>query len=256
MKDRALVAVVVVTLGSVLSVCQGAAKVQHRDNTWVLENERLEVEVHAPSGRISVRDKNAAYTWRQPTARAAAATDRFRNVERLPGPQHGISFETNVTTRGSRTLRLNVKMTVPEVNADVIFEVDATARHVPIDSFVCFDPLVLDAPKACLALSAHGDGLLIDATDMSWRGRRYSFYGGPRLDMPWIGLTDMSKGYICLMETADDGAIVLRDVLAGGRKTLAPQVRWRDSKGAFRYPRKWRYRFCATGGYVALAKSY
>jgi hypothetical protein len=170
----------------------------------------------------------------------------LRNVRQVP---NGMAWETTRKTPDQYT----VTLTLPNEAADLVVETDAPDRSGPITDFEPLAPFTLDSKQAFMPFARYCDGLLMDCDDMRWRGNRLAMYSA---DMPWIGLTDLDKGYMLLAETPDDGVVELGASDANGKPRLAPVMHWESSKGQFRYPRRMMISFLDHGGYVAICKRY
>ncbi|HID07385.1 MAG TPA: hypothetical protein EYP10_09585, partial [Armatimonadetes bacterium] len=84
--------------------------------------------------------------------------------------------------------------------------------------------------------------------------QHWSTYG--RLDMPWVGVTDGTKGYMLLWEDPDDGMCVFDAFATPIGKVLAPVAFHEPCMRKFSYARRIRYCFVHKGGYVAICKRY
>jgi len=166
----------------------------------------------------------------------------------------GITFEAMGRATDGREVACNVTLRLPDGAADVAVEVDLADRSQAAPAFTVFDPLVLDAEKGFVIAARYQDGLLVATDDMAFQDRWWTTHG--TLDMPWVGLTDLKKGYLLLAETPDNARVQLRQVQVGDRKLLAPALYWEDSKGQFRYPRRFLWSFVDQGGHVAICKRY
>jgi hypothetical protein len=96
------------------------------------------------------------------------------------------------------------------------------------------------------------EGISYPVDDASIEPMRLIAYGGHGICMSFFGATDGERGYMALLETADDAAI--RIGRPHGRLTIAPE--WEGQKGRFAYTRRMRYVFLAEGGHVAMCKRY
>jgi hypothetical protein len=220
---------------------------------WTLENAALRVTVNAQSGTLAVKDKTSGYEWRQ-TAVSVPKEPRFLEVRELSGPK-GIAFQADFSASKKKTVRLLVTMTLPETGADLVVTADMADRETKISEISFLDPLVLDTPGAALVVADYTNGHAYPVSEKPFpRGR----WQTSRLDMPWVGVCDITKGigYMIIVETSDDGFIAARPVKVDGREVVAPQVGWTGSTGKFSYARKVVYHFASKGGYVALAKRY
>ena len=179
--------------------------------------------------------------------------DLYQEVSPTQGPA-GIRFRTVVRT--PQPLDLLITLTVPDGAPDVVLDIDTPDRSVTLSRhFVAVPPLLLDTPKGAVCVADYSNGHLYPL-DME-PFPRWSFNAN-RLDMPWIGLVDLERGfgYALILETSDDCAVQLREESTPTGKTKAPVVEWWAACRTFNYPRRLRLSFRSRGGYVALAKAY
>ncbi|MFO0909740.1 MAG: glycoside hydrolase [Isosphaeraceae bacterium] len=223
--------------------------VRHNGDHWTIENARLRVELLPAKGVFSVFDKDAHVTYRPPFDAAAA----FNHVKAMTD---GVTFEAEFWCRG-KTAPTRVQLTVPGNGSDLRLHADRANRHDPVEMSAFLPPLAVVGVKSVpvLAVSDYSNGHLypldLDPFPARW-------HAGDRLDMPWVGVTDLAagNGYALILDTPDDAVIELKSHPFEGRKLWVPQLLWLGSKGTFDHPRSARYRFVAKGGYVALAKAY
>ncbi len=174
----------------------------------------------------------------------------LRNVRQIEG---GIAYETT-SPAGGAEVDCTVTLRLPDDSPDLVVETDIADQTAGVRPFGPIRPFVIDSERAFVPAARYCDGLLMDCDDMRWRGNRWSTYAG--LDMPWVGLTDLGKGYLLLAETPDDGVVLMDAVEMAGKARLAPVMLWENSKGQFRYPRRMMISFVDRGGYVAICKRY
>ncbi|NOY80561.1 MAG: hypothetical protein GXP31_06105 [Kiritimatiellaeota bacterium] len=178
----------------------------------------------------------------------------FRDVRGVSSPA-GVRFR--VALRTPQKLDVLLTLTVPDREADLVVDVDMPDRNTRVvRQFVVLPPFLLDTPEAALVVADYCNGHLYPLNAEPFP--RGSFFNGNRLDMPWLGVVDLSKGfgYALILDTSDDCGVRLRRERTGTGRTRAPVVEWWAAKRTFRIPRRLRYRFRSTGGYVALAKAY
>jgi hypothetical protein len=178
----------------------------------------------------------------------AAPPPRLQNVRMVA---NGIAFETPL--KAGAVAQATTTLTLPTEAADLVIDTDLPDRSVSVSGLEPIGAFVLDSKQAFMPFARYCDGLLMDCDDMRWRGNRLAMYSA---DMPWIGMTDLTKGYMLLAETPDDGVVELRASDVNGHPRLAPVMQWENSKGEFRYARRLRVCFLDTGGYVAICKRY
>ena len=96
------------------------------------------------------------------------------------------------------------------------------------------------------------EGIAYPVDDETLKPMSYHLYGGHGLCMPWWGATDLTRGMMAIVETADDAVIDVPRI--AGTLCLAPK--WQPQKGHFGPPRTIRYVFFDAGGYTAMCKRY
>jgi len=250
---------IVVTISAVLVVGAFAfseTKVSRDGEKWTLENKQIRVTIDAQSGTFAVLEKAGGHEWKQIPRGEQKDGPRFRNVQEVGGPKRGLSLEVSVESQPRQGgVSLSVRLTLPEEGADLFIEADMAQRDTEIPNIPFLEALLHDSPAGVLVVADYCDGHLIPL-DMKPFPRRW--FSASRLDMPWVGLCDLEKGfgYMLLVETPDDASIEMRTVRTGDRELVAPRVVWTASKKQFRYPRRLMYHFARNGGYVALAKRY
>ena len=226
-----------------------ASSITRKGELWQIDNARLRVTVQPTEGSFTVLDKRCGYVWRQPKTKAVG----YRSVARVANPT-GIRFSTEIKSRGQK-LPLIMRLSVPDVGAELILDIDMPNRARRMPPFAALAPLLLDSDDGALAVADYSNGHLYPL-DMQPFPR--TFFSGHRLDMPWVGIVDIRKGYgyALILDTSDDCGVRMKEYNVNGRATRAPVVEWWASFRQFRYPRRMRYSFVAEGGYVALAKQY
>lgn len=234
------------------SALAAEVRVQQRGEVWVVEDERLEVRVEASAGALVVRDKACGYTWQQPPKETPSTQPRFRDVQALP---NGLSFEADFGATKGRPNAVRVSLTLVAGTGDVSIVADMADRSVEVAPFPFLEPFLLDTPSGVLAIADYCNGHIYP---LDTRPFPRTTFSASRLDMPWVGLCDLEKGfgYALILETSDDATVRCNAYKVGEREVVAPQILWQPSKGRFAYPRRLLYRFVAQGGYVALAKAY
>ena len=187
------------------------------------------------------------------SARHTGMPSALSDVRPLENGKNGVRFTARCPVPGRKTVEARMMLTVPPGAAELVVDVDLPDRQLAMSSFRLFPPLSIDRPDAVLLFAAYYNGLAVPVTDTTWR-RRHMTLG--QLDLPWVGVTDGTKGHVIIGETPDDLDVHLDPVKSAGATLLLPSVHCRNSKGKFRYARRLRWRFVHEGGIVALAKSY
>lgn len=140
---------------------------------------------------------------------------------------------------------------------ELLLTVTADDPEQATGGFAVLHPLVLDRPGGRLLGARYNNGIGVPTDDLTWAGQTWTTYG--TLDMPWIGLTDGTLGYMLLWElpvSCDNGAARFERVVVGDRTLLAPAVHHHAVKGTFAAPRTVRYSFTQDGGHVSICKRY
>ncbi|MEN6345631.1 MAG: glycoside hydrolase [Armatimonadia bacterium] len=167
-----------------------------------------------------------------------------------------VSFKTQLRTTSGVEFPATITFTLEPKSADLRITVDADPT-LKLGAFTALHPLVLDRPGTRILAAKYGDGIGVPIDDLSWNGQTWNTYGG--LDMPWVGLTDGTIGYMLLWElpvSCDNGAARIERVVADKKDLLGVWVRHDPILGTFGAPRTVRYSFAQSGGHVALCKLF
>ncbi|SMC91954.1 glycoside hydrolase [Pedobacter nyackensis] len=229
-------------------VIKGQTSVRQRGDVWLLENDHLRVNVDAKSGALTVYDKGGNRQWKQ----APLSERHIRNVSAMDGPVRGLQFETEF---GTKPYVLTLKLTLSNTSSDLFIEADMKDRNTIIEEIPFLDPFQLNSESGALAIADFSNGHLYPLDLKPFPKTRF---GTSLLDMPWVGVCDMEKGfgYGIILETSDDAYFDMVPLKIGDRKVVAPRVGWGPSLKRFGYSRRLIYNFISQGGYVALAKRY
>jgi hypothetical protein len=227
-----------------------AVKVTRSAGRWTVENSDLKVTVEPAAATISVYDMAARFTWEQP----AMTRPAFRNLREVKGRDRGISFDADFTA-GRKSIALKLKLTLPDRGSDMRIEADVADRAAPMENLAFLPPFLLETASGSVVMAAYANGHIYPVDLKPFPRKRLNV---TNMDMPWIGLCDMEKGfgYAVILETPDDAHFEMEAVERGGRSISAPRIIWAPSMRNFRYARRVLYRFAPRGGYVALAKGY
>jgi len=255
---HALKAGLAVALGLLLAATGVAAQhvqVGKQKDVWLLENDALRVTVGLQRGTLAVMDKSANHEWKQATGASGQGGPRFRNVRAAEKPERGLCFEADFGWSPTGAKTLAVTLSLAKEGPDLVVSADMADRTTAIENLPFLEPLVLDSPQAVLAVADYCNGHLYP---LGAGPPLRKWFSTSRLDMPWVGVCDLEKGfgYLLLVETSDDGAIEVRPAKAGDKELAAPRVIWMPCKKEFSYARKLTYHFSSRGGYVAMAKWY
>ena len=167
----------------------------------------------------------------------------------------GRSLEWTLDTAG---LELRCSLTLK--GNDPAFDVTISApADVPLKSMIDYPP-ALQAPSSDYRMVLpHQSGLIYTVQDAGTNPKftgAYPVHFGNGLSMPWVGVADLDRGMMAVIETTVAAAVTPRVQLAGDQRVFAPQVSWQAIHETFRYPRKVHYRWFEHGGYVAMCKYY
>jgi hypothetical protein len=240
-------------IGSLAPLALNAAvRVAEDNGEWTLENRHLRVIVRPMSGTILVRDRSSGREWVQSPAADAKSMPVFRNARRIPQPGPGLAFD--VPLEPGATNSLSVSLTLRDRGADLFVEVDLPDRHAKIENLFVLEPFVSASTNPALVVADYSNGHLYPLNEKPPR----TWFNLWSIDMPWVGVCDLSDGhgYALIVETDDDACIRLVKSQRDGREVWAPQVGFQASQREFRYPRRFFYHFASKGGYVALAKRF
>ncbi len=202
-----------------------------------LDSPALAVVVNPSDGTFQVTDKKSGRTWHQRTLssdllvqRAEATSDRV--TLGLLHAAGGLEF-TATLWLADRELAVELRGTG---------EVHSPLRYPHPFAGEPGDYLVIPM----------NEGISYPVEDESIELHRLIAYGGHGICMAFFGATDGARGWMGILETADDAAIRLNR--ADGRLLISPE--WDSQKRQFGYTRKLRYVFFEQGGHVAMAKRY
>ncbi len=252
---RLRIVVMIVAFLVVSAFAASETRVSQEGERWALENRQIRVTIDAQSGTFAVLEKDGGHEWKQIAEAEKGDGPKFSNVQEIGAPKRGISFEVGVGPERGKLPPLHVRFMLPVEGADLFIEADMAQRETEIPNLPFLEPLVHDSPAGVLVVADYCNGHLIPL-DMKPFPRRW--FSASRLDMPWVGLCDLQKGfgYMLLVETPDDASIEMRTLRTGDGEVVAPRVVWTNSKEQFGYPRRLMYHFAGEGGYVAFAKRY
>jgi hypothetical protein len=223
-------------------------RVTRDGDVWLMENDHLRVTVSPQNGALTVYDKGGRRGWKQ----GALGERHIRNIRAVSDSVRGVEFEAEF---GAKPYVLTVKLTLSNTSPDLSVEADMKDRNTAIGDIPFLDPFLLDSESGALAIADFSNGHLYPLDLKPFPQKRF---GTSLLDMPWVGVCDMEKGfgYGIILETSDDAFFDMVPLKAGGREVVAPRVGWGPSMKRFGYSRRLIYHFISSGGYVALAKRY
>ena len=228
---------------------QAATTVTHTGSTWNIQNQNLKVTLTGGTGYLAVKDLGAGYTWTQP---GAITHYPFTNMTAL---SNGVSFNTSFVDSKIGEFTANVQVVVPDGAREMQLMVSMTNLNTAIGGFSSIEPFTLATPTSYLIAPDYCDGHMYPSNISAFpEWNLASGYRVQSLDMPWVGVFNISSGvgYSIIVATPYD-AMLNAQMFNGYR---APWFQWNPSLGTLGYTRQLNYEFTANGGYVALAKAY
>ncbi len=180
-----------------------------------------------------------------------------RSLEPAPGGDNRERTFRTRSLRGAPGLAARMTFRLDGERPDLLLSVETDDPNAKVGAFALPHPLVLDRTGGRILGAQYCDGIGVPTDDLAWAGREWNTFG--TLDMPWVGLTDGTIGYLLLWElpvSCDNGAARFERVQVGDRRLLAPAAYHHPIKGRFGPARTVRYSFAAAGGHVALCKRY
>ncbi|RPJ25285.1 MAG: hypothetical protein EHM35_15655, partial [Planctomycetaceae bacterium] len=209
-----------------------------RGDSLVRENSAISVSLDAADGTMTILDKRTGERWVQ------KAVVRGTMAETTIGA-HGITGLWRVSGFSVDTsMQIELDGDKPEFTVTLSAQRDMTSPlRYPL-------PFVTQA-GTCLVIPMN-EGISYPVDDASVGTQRLIAYGGHGICMPFWGATDGQRGYMAILETPDDAAILI--ARHDGKLCIMPE--WDPQKGQFGYARKVRYVFLDKGGHVAMCKRY
>jgi len=212
----------------------------------------IRVEFDSGAGRLAVVEKSSQWKWVNPSSGGnplAISAVRQESPLRLEA-----AAATPVGYRFALTLELEAS------SGDLIITLSGGETVIP-SGILYPDALFAADGSSFSVFPAHG-GYVIPATEVSLRSRMNAFADN---QMEWFGGVDQDnrRGWIAVVETPDDWSLNAVTGAVGDRQVIGPAPRWHGSNSnpsktpeLLSYDRRLRYRFFATGGYVAMAKHF
>jgi len=218
-------------------VCAGT--VSHaRSNSLVRENSAISVSVSTADGTLSILDKRTNARWEQKAVAQGAITGGTAGDKGMEAIWRDTSLGMDVK------VRIELDGDRPEFTVALSAQGDLRRPLRYPHPFVSQAGTYLVVPM--------NEGISYPVDDTTVGTQRLIAYGGHGICMPFWGVTDDRRGYMAIIETADDAAIQI--ARTDGKLCIAPE--WDAQKGQFGYARKVRYIFFDEGGHVAMCKRY
>jgi hypothetical protein len=202
------------------------------------QNAVISVSLDPSDGTLSVTDQRTGQLWRQKAVAQGKIADLVSQGRKI-----------EATWQDSRTgLKVQISLQVDQDKPE--FAVSLSAQGEMKQSLRYLHPFVTE-PGTYLVVPMN-EGISYPVDDAAVETRKLIAYGGHGICMPFWGVTDGQRGYLAIIETADDASISITRV--EGKLCLAPE--WDPQMGKFGYTRKLRYVLFEKGGHVALCKRY
>ena len=217
------------------------------------------MRIDPAAGSIEVLEKSGGHRWRQPTreegGQIPGPPPSMRNGRPLPPPENGVVFDSAIGAPNGKAAPVSLTITAPADSAVLAIAIDMPDHQTAVAPTCFLNFFVLDAPRGALVVPYQSDGQIYPLDDVPVQAQGFE---GARLDMPWLGVTDLAggAGYMVILDTPWDGLMHCDDRRIGGRDLAVPRIDWEPSLGHFGYARRVSCRFFASGGYVAQALAY
>jgi hypothetical protein len=232
---------------AVLLFLPAIAFAQKPAGSWQISNPSIEVTLRA-DGALDVFDRSSGGHWNGVAPAVSLA------------PQHvvlqqGRSMEWQVEMAGMK-LRCKLSLAAAEPGFDLTLSAPPDA---PLPAALQYPPALVAPGGEYRLVLPHQAGLLYTVQDAATNEKftaQYPVHSGNGLSMPWVGVTDLERGLMTIIETPEGSGVTPRVQTAGANRVFAPQVYWQASRDTFRFDRALHYRLFARGGYVAMCKYY
>ena len=211
-------------------------------STLEAETDALKVVVAGRDATLTVTDKRTGRVWTPVTTGGAFVTETSRSGRALC-----VKF-VDPESLGTWEALVSPVPGMPELLVTVTGEGDMAGT---LDYPAAFATRMGD--RLILPMN---EGISFPVEQTEGVPGRLVTYSGHGLCMGFFGVQDdaTGAGYMGIVETADDAAVVCRRPASG--KTLSAGVSWESQKGVFGYARRIRFVFLDKGGYVAMCKRY
>ncbi|MBC7328606.1 hypothetical protein H5T87_10940 [bacterium] len=226
------------------------ASVEKRGALWIVQNDKICLYVDPWRGTLSVRDKRTGIFWKQPDKEVSLKGPVFRDIRQIP---EGLSFNTTLPSLTGKGVEVRVEITISSHLPQIFMGVDMDEKGKEMESFYFLEPFIGNLERGVIVIADYCNGHIYPFDDFP-----FDSWGADRLDMPWLGICDLAKGwgYALIIETCDDATLYFPRYQINGKKVVIPRLRWEPSKRKFSYKRRVIYHFVDKGGYVELAKAY
>jgi len=204
-----------------------------------IEDSSLQVVLNETDGSFTVLDKRNSITWTQDALTAK-------------------SISNFVSTGASATFTMNDASESGLTDLAVTMSIDLNVVTISIAHSVAACntfhwPFPFSSPDGYSAVMPYNEGMLLPVGASTGFLSSIGLDHGWNASMPIAGITNMSSGYMFLVETPWDASLDTRSGTNGNRQ---PHIQWNTSKGNFsNYTRSLKIYFYDTAsGYVEMAQ--
>ena len=201
------------------------------------------LELDGATGRVRVWHTPTVTLWEQTNAVMPTAVSPTRD---------GLRCRASVADDGGMPHELTWSLALTD-DGELRVELDGAAEEA-IGELAFPGAMFLRSAPGYYALPL-AEGVLTAIDDPELAGRRLVPYTNT-LIMPWVGMTDLERGYAVILDTPWDAIVALQPVAIRGALVSGAHPVWLPERGRLGYPRRLRYAFTLAGGYVTLAKRY
>jgi hypothetical protein len=209
-----------------------------QNSNLVRDNSAISASLSTTDGTLTVVDKRTGERWQQKAVAQGTLTGAMASANSMEAVWRDAS------------VGMDVKVQI-ELDGDKPEFTLALSSQGDLKRSLRYPHPFVTAPGTYLVVPMN-EGISYPVDDATVEPQRLITYGGHGICMPFWGATDGRRGYMAIMETADDAEIQIARI--DGKLCIAPE--WDAQKGHFGYARKLRYIFFDKGGHVAMCKRY
>jgi hypothetical protein len=209
----------------------------------------LQVALSA-NGALSIVDLSSGARWNSVAPQKATTS-----VSQATASPDGTSLSATLSISGA-PFQLSLSLASTEPAFDLTLSGNAGTA---LSGNIAYPMPILAPSNAYRIAVPQKTGLLFTVSDAAGRQKflgHYDTYNGSGLAMPWVGMTDVTRGLMMILETPEDSGMDIELSDTGASQAFTVQPYWFPSKGALGYARKLHYCLFDSGGYVAMCKYY
>jgi hypothetical protein len=214
-----------------------------------LANASLQVNLSA-NGALSIVDLASGAHWNSvaPQKSSTTVTNPMISAD-------GTSLTATLAISG-----VSYQLSIALASAEPAFDLTLSGDSGTALGGNIMYPLPIQAPTGAYRMAVpQKSGLLFTVADAAGRAKflgHYDTYNSSGLTMPWVGITDVTRGLMIVLDTPMDSGVDVELSGTGANQSFTLQPYWYPVKGTLGYARKLRYRLFTSGGYVAMCKYY